>query len=209
MGLDISHYKIIDGAVDEYPPGLTYAVKDNFGGYDVNDEYFRKYWTLIKIYKRLSSTKYVINKNEFEPTRQIWQEWNSKVHVELITKEKLRSLLNEKNAEVKPNKIYFLKNESNWFSLNLFEYRTTEGFYLKQVGYQRKGVKDEFFQHFDINKKGITRYTQKEKFELVYELIGKYYEHDTDEDIIQLRTQYKKDFIGKYEEGKSILSISY
>lgn len=209
MGLDISHYKVIDESNVEYPPSLIYVKKNSFEGYDVKQDYFKKYWKSIKIYNWLSSTKYVINRSEFEPTRQIWNEWNPKVHVELITREELWSLLKEKNAEVKSNEIYFLKKESKWFSLNLYNYKETEGFYLKQVGYQRKGVQDEFFQHFDTNKTGITRYTNKEQFELIFKLIGKYYEHDTDEDVNQLRIQYKKDFIEKYEEGKSILSISY
>lgn len=210
MGLDISHYKITEEEQIEYPPDLGVVERANFMGYDVKSDFFNSFWKRIKIYKWISSSKFVTEESKLESTKKIWNEWNPNVNVNLISKEDLNDLSKYKNYRLQSdNEIYILKKEAKWYSLNLLEFTETEGFYHKQIGYQRKGVTDNFFEYFNINETGITRFTKKEKFEKVFKLIGKYYEHDTGEDVKQLKFQYQRDFLNKYEKGKSILSISY
>jgi len=210
MGLDISHYKITEEEQIEYPPDLGVVEKVNFMGYDVESDFFNSFWKRIKIYKRISSSKFVTEESKLESTQKIWNEWNSNVKVNLISKEDLVGLSAYNNYRLQSeNEIYFLKKEAKWYSLNLFEFTEIEGFYLKQIGYQRKGVTDNFFQYFNIQETGITKYTKREKFQLLFSLIGKYYDHDTDEDVKQLKIQFERDFLNEYEKGKSILSVSY
>jgi hypothetical protein len=94
-------------------------------------------------------------------------------------------------------------------SFNFYHATKIIGFYSKQVGYQRKSVKDNFFETYDINKTGVSNFAKKTDFENIFNLIGKYYDHDSEQEININKEVFKRDFLDKYEEGKSILTISY
>lgn len=70
-------------------------------------------------------------------------------------------------------------------------------------------MKDKFFEIYDINKTGLSNFVKKKDFENIFNLIGKYYDHDSEEEINIIKEIYKRDFLDKCEEGKSILTLSY
>ncbi len=70
-------------------------------------------------------------------------------------------------------------------------------------------MKDKFFEIYDIIKTGLSNFVKKKDFENIFNLIGKYYDHDSEEEINIIKEIYKRDFLDKCEEGKSILTLSY
>lgn len=85
--------------------------------------------------------------------------------------------------------------------------RKEEGFYCESVGYQRKGMNDNFWNHF--YSKGIFDYALREDFEHAFSCVDFYWEEDTLSEVQQRKELFKKDFIDKFELGASFINLSY
>lgn len=210
MGLDITHYKIIEDYSQLHPSTISLVEKEGFDQYEVSADYFDPYWSWVNKYSRESSVKYATERDALSKVEDFWSNINPIIEVRFLNESLLNEYLNSLNQRVETlNQLYFLRKESFWYSLDFYSFQFVQGFYTREVGYQRKGVVDDFFKYFDYKITGASRYTSQERFELVYKMIGKYYDHDTNEDVIQLKKQFKRDFLDNYEKGKSILSVSY
>lgn len=210
MGLDIMHYKICTDLKNEYVPNLNITTKSDIQRFDATDEYFKDYWKPILRYSYGNKYKVTYTKEDYNKAKQMWNEWNPNIEVILSTRQKKQELILELSKRIENKNLHlFIKNELNYESFDFHRSSEIIGFYSKQVGYQRKGVKDEFFSSYNFEKTGLSNFVQLKDFENVYKLIGKYYDHNTEEDVKQLKENYKRDFIQKFEEGKSILTISY
>ncbi|MFM2392536.1 MAG: hypothetical protein RLZZ546_513 [Bacteroidota bacterium] len=210
MGLDIIHYKICRKIENEFIPELNITTKSDIQRFDVGIEYFNDYWKEIFRFSCGHNYKVAYDIESYKILKKMWAEWNPNIAVIYCNVNHKQELIDELSS-LKENKNLhlFIKNELNNDSFNFYHASKIMGFYSKQVGYQRKGVKDEFFEKYDINKSGVSNFVKKKDFEKVFELIGKYYDHETDNDVEQLRELYKRDFLEKYEEGISILTLSY
>lgn len=210
MGLDIMHYKICEELGNEFVPNLNIVSKTDIELYNTDIDYFEQYWKAIHKYSYVTSFKVAYSQESYKKAKKTWQEWNPAIEVikgSLELREKL--IVELSNRPENKNLHLFVKDEMDWESLNFYRASEIIGFYSKQVGYQRKGVKDEFFETYNYKKTGLSNFVEKSDFENVYNLIGKYYEHNDDEDVKLLKENYKKNFLDKFEEGKSILTISY
>ncbi len=80
-------------------------------------------------------------------------------------------------------------------------------YYIDDIGYQRKGMNDLFYDTF---KKHMF-WGNKEDFELAYECIGGtwYVEHWGQEAVDSMKINFKKNFVEKFEFGKSLLNLSF
>jgi len=210
MGLDIMHYKICSELENEYVPNLNITTKSDIQRFDANSEYFRDYWKPILRYSYGNNYKVAYKTEDYNNAKQLWSEWNPNIEIIKSTLEKKQELILELSQRPENKNLHlFVKNEMDYESFNFHSASKIIGFYSKQVGYQRKGVQDEFFKIYNYEKTGLSNFVQKKDFERVYNLIGKHYDHNSEDDVKQLKDIYKRDFIEKYEKGKSILTISY
>lgn len=210
MGLDIMHYKICSELENEYVPKLNITTKSDIQRFDANTDYFKDYWKPILKYSYRNNYKVTYEEKDYNKAKQIWNEWNPNIEVILSSVEKKQDLISELSKRPENENLHlFIKNEMDYESFNFYHATKIIGFYSKQIGYQRKGVQDEFFNIYNYEKTGLSNFVQLKDFESVYDLIGKYYDHNSTEDVKSLKNIYKRDFIQKYEQGKSILTISY
>jgi len=98
--------------------------------------------------------------------------------------------------------------KGKWQTIQYYEIKSQKGFYYEEAGYQRKGVNDEFWKHFDPES-DIYCYANKEDFEYAYKCIDKYWESDTEAIVQKRKNDFKLNFIDNYEFGESYLAISY
>lgn len=80
-------------------------------------------------------------------------------------------------------------------------------YYTDDVGYQRKGMDDAFSSKFIKHM----LWGKKEDFDLAYSCVGGdwYIEHFGQEDVDNMKKNFKENFVDKFEFGKSLLCLSW
>ncbi|RTQ51606.1 hypothetical protein EJV47_07340 [Hymenobacter gummosus] len=92
-----------------------------------------------------------------------------------------------------------------WRGRTYYREEPQEGFYVTEVGYQRKGVNGHFYQYFGSDEK----YARRADFEYAYQCVDRYWSSDTAADVAERRARFQADFLDSYEEGASFLVPSY
>ncbi len=80
-------------------------------------------------------------------------------------------------------------------------------YYKDDVGYQRKGMSNLFYDHFKKNM----LWGRKEDFELAYTCVADewYLKHWGAANVAEMRANFKENFVDKFEFGKSLLCVSF
>ena len=206
MGLDISHYKLIPYQnertefflKDEFDIGLRTGSIPNSNYKIKSVEGIWEYIAIFKSSEELTLANVYLNELADGYTnyklRLVEGISTERDILEFEKNQKLSGLLKSSETseiEIKTRKIQF-QNVFYEGSLNCYVS------YVKEVGYQRKGMSPDFFDYFEND----CFYTDKISFEKLLEFSDKK-NHMYDPDNI------KTNFIENYEDGKSILLLSW
>ena len=129
----------------------------------------------------------------------IFETDKEKLKLEIQKQEKLKGLDALNKFEV---------NVINWNTINYYEFEIVDGFYNIEVGYQRKGVNKSFWERFK-NADEIYNFMCYDDFQHVYRSIDFYWESYTKDDVELRRTNFKENFLEKFIDGESYISLSY
>ena len=216
MGLDITHYK----ATLELPEnseliniggeirGMVGAeTRESFSDFNVSFEHFKNYIQLIDCPIVLDTVIIVEGKNNIEYVTNHFSTSDYKI---LLNDESLSQNLNEYENEkgFKDLKKHFGKSVLNkWIVLSYYKIEKREGFYYHQVGYQRKGMNEKFWNRFCTND--IYDYALKEDFEYANKCVTKKQLFEPKTDFELRKENFKRQFLDNYENGASFMSLSY
>ena len=216
MGLDITHYKAtlklpenselinIGGQIR----GIVGAeTRDSFSDFNVPFEHFENYIQLIDCPIIIDTVIIAEDKNDFD---YVTNHFSSSDYRIFINNDNLNHNLNkyenEKNLE-KFGKHFGNSVLNKWKVLNYYKTEKNEGFYYRQVGYQRKGMNEKFWNRFC--KDYIFEYALKEDFEYASKCVQKKQLYEPKADFESRKESFKKQFLDNYENGSSFMSVSY
>jgi len=216
MGLDITHYKAtlklpenselinIGGQIR----GIVGAeTRDSFSDFNVPFEHFKDYIQLIDCPITIDTAIIVEDKNNFEYVTNHFSNSDYKL---FLNNDDLNKNLNEYEDEknLKEFRKHFGNSVLNkWKVLNYYKTEKSEGFYYQQVGYQRKGMNEKFWNRFC--KDDIYDYALKEDFEYASKCVRKKQLFEPKTEFELRKESFKKQFLNNYENGASFMSLSY
>ncbi|MFK7770996.1 MAG: hypothetical protein AB8F94_02610 [Saprospiraceae bacterium] len=209
MGLDIYHSKL----VTKRPTKIGFSndgiyLEDNFGKFNKRDwQFIEPFVKEIEYYRRVKSIFFSIIPSEIE---FLMKELKNQ---DILFAENQINLENEiKSFEEKQSLTQYYKevitNSPPWNQIKYFDKEIKSGFYTKQVGYQREGMKSEFWTYFNYKSK-YHYYFDKEDFLKAYSFVGHHWEHDSKEDIRLRKERFKTGFVDQFENGKSFMTLSF
>ena len=210
MGLDISHYKLIEVEADD---SLMF-LKDEIEFELAEDRYFpddiyvdadvEAYWEFIAVFNNsedlLSCQSVLRDRNDGYVNYQLLVSKDDEAYQKKIKVfEKQMGLVNFEKHKGKLT----VQNESDkgitYEYLVYFGTLTRKVAYFEQAGYQRKGMRGKGFNEYFKNGKN---YTNIEDFKILLKFI------DT-KSALYLENNIQDNFVNKFKQGKSILSISW
>jgi len=209
MVLDISHIKaVLERPHTTAPYELGGVTDDNFRGFNVEFSHFHKYIQLIDC-SNIQHTIIIVEDEKY------WQEtidWFKQSQYPVFYKQNEEIFQKELQAYALKNHLQTLHKHIatdviKWKVMYYYEMARKLGFYTKEVGYQRKGMNDNFWKNFYFN----TNYdfVLKDDFEYAYNCVDYYCPSDTKVDVLERKKKFKENFLDKYEFGASCLSLSY
>jgi hypothetical protein len=212
MGLDISHCQLTltPNDVRDFFTVETWDIDCN-----LPIDVYSKYLTDIKDidFGRIIA----IVKNEYELEVLSKTEWfNAAEYYKIFIGELNTNVRNDLERFIKIENLdklerLELKNEHDgveYHTISFGEDIIKKGFYYNDIGYQRKRMNDLFYELF---KDGPWLLGKKEDFDLAYSCVGGdwYIENWGQEAVDKMREDFKRDFIDKFEYGKSLLTLSF
>ncbi len=209
MGLDISHVKATSQRpIIKLPHQLHGVTEDDYTTFNVPFEYFHRYIQDIDTIQEIDSIIIVKEEKYLEETIA----WFKKSgHHVIFNKEKQALEKELKAIESKKNLTHLHKffddGPSQWIVLEYCDIIKKRGFYTAEVGYQRKGMNEKFWNRFLSND--IYDFALKEDFEYAYSSIDNAWGTDSKHDVETRKNEFKANFLDKFEAGASFLSLSY
>ena len=209
MGLDIYHYKLTKNR----PPNIGYSnegiyLKKGFSKFKERD------WKIIE--------PFVMEVEYFNCAKSIFFS-TIPSEIDFLTKElKEVDIISARNKSELEKKIKFHEEKYNlnkynkeinnstppWNRIRYFNKEIKIGFYTENVGYQRKGITNKFWEDFDF-KETYHFYFMEEDFLKAYSAIGHCWDSDSEKDVQLRKMKFKTDFIDNYEYGKSFMQLSF
>ena len=213
MGLDISHYKIITNLPEP---------KDHLNQGCFYEEDFKLFKDIKPIEHQIQEILYCKIINSFEIIKE------TKDFDDMVKRNKFNSANNYplrnftmiRDEDERNEKIVEFERINNltgyhkyikkgkWQTIQYYEINSKHGFYYAESGYQRKGMNDNFWKHFNPVS-DIYCYANKEDFENAFNCVDKYWESDTNEIVQKRKEDFKRNFIDNYKLGESYLALSY
>lgn len=205
MGLDITHYKatLKKPLIDSF----NFVLENEFNGFDVPFDYFQNYIQKVYVPEVLEIIIIPRNENDIDELKQLYKDRNCHFIFEKDYKSILASIdkfLKYKNLDKKLIKPW---QAHKWMGIDIYEYKKETGFYFSEIGYQRKGVNENFWERFNSNTTFC--FTTKEDFDFAYSCVDFYWDIDTKEDIEMRKKLFKENFVDKYELNRSWMNVSY
>ncbi|MBC8111234.1 MAG: hypothetical protein H7Y04_09270 [Verrucomicrobia bacterium] len=213
--MDIFHEKatMIPPTVDGiYSYNSQIVLENEFEGFNVPFNHFRKYIQEVD-YKIEVETIFIVEEEKYLQETKTWSNQLETNYTVLHNPDKKILDLAIKNYEQerKLGDLQFTIQPANEFRhYHIQEYYYTvkrKGFYVKEVGYQRKGVNYNFWNRFE--HEDTYNFAWWEDFEYAYDCVDKYWSSDTKQEIVQRKADFKKDFLDNFELGASYMRVSY
>jgi hypothetical protein len=213
MGLDIYHQKAtLTKPAGLLEPGWDLLLRTDWPGYgcNVGFEHFHRYAQLVDVpvkvstlilfdspLDRLNSAHFIdgFRADGYHIIDQLTEEGRGRAIQQLEQRENLAGLLRHE------------WQTKWWRGRTCYREEPQEGFYVTEVGYQRKGVNGNFHQYFDPDRYEL--YAHRADFEYAYQCVDRYWPADTAADVARRRAQFRADFLDRYEDGASFLRPSY
>lgn len=213
MGLDINHYKLTLKPNEE---GNYFTLEDWDLDCNVPLTAFAPFITKVKTWETLHSIAVVKNEEDYYKLLKSYEKDNEEHdYAKIFVGEKSDSLLDEIREFIKKNNWDKLERldlevtEGNFkhFDISFSDVAYVDGFYYEQVGYQRKGMNNKFYDTF----REFLLWGKKEDFELALTCVGTewYIENWGLEAVNDMKKNFKENFVDKYEFGKSLLCASF
>ena len=211
MGMDISHVQ------------LTVTPRDDNDFWEVSDwdsfcnvplKHYLNYVTLIDAIVFNKSVLIVENEEKFEKLKK---SNHFRLHEYLnvffrepdydTMKEVLYQFIVKQNLnKLKRMEFSNIENGIEYHTISFGEYMKVKGvYYTDDIGYQRNGMDDTFYNKF----KKYEVWGKKEDFDLAYDCVGGdwYFEHWGQEAVNEMKENFKRNFVDKFEFGKSLLCV--
>jgi len=212
MGLDVSHLQ------------LTLTPKDKYNFFELEDweeecnvpiKHYAKYITTIDDLDFDKTLAIVKSEAEYEQLKQT--EWfGSGEYLKIFIEEQnpnvkeqiRRFIVNQKLATLETVQLQTSCDGIEYHTISFGEPIKVQGmYYVDDAGYQSTGFNKKFYDTF---KKRML-WGKKEDFELAYDCV----EGDLEQERLidnwshKLKTNFKENFLDKFEFGKSLLCVSY
>lgn len=212
MGLDIYHIQL---SLTPDSNGYFFYIEDLDLGCNVPLKEYSKYITTIDDIAYNKSIAIVRDENHFEKLKQ--KEWFSEEnylkvfigeHDATMRAQLSRYIVNQKLDKLKTAHSSWGIESMKYHIISFGEPTKVQGvYYTDNIGYQRKGMSDLFSETFSK----YMLWGKKEDFEFAYTCIGGdwYLEHFGEKVVNEMRINFKKNFIDKFEFGKSLLDVSF
>ena len=214
MGLDISHYKVLNNlpnpstALNE---GCLYA--DDFELFQNTSKPLQSNIKEI-VYCDIKDSLHLVNNlddcNELIKDNKFNKQFGYPMkHFKQVNSEsEANKAISEFEIKNKLIGLHHYRKKGKWTTIQFYDIQFKRGLYFECVGYQRKGMNDEFWKHFS-NNDDFYYYTELEDFQYAYNCIDKYWESDTSETIIKRKDEFRRTFLDNFQYGISFLGISY
>jgi hypothetical protein len=209
MGLDITHYK----ATLKQPDLLkrwNVVTEETYLGFDAPFEHFLRYIQPVVIPETHCLLVVPHNESDQEYTKQWFLNFSTPTDVRNAVDDGhleafIESYIRENSFE---NMLIERTEGHKWWVIAFNRPLQRTGFYVEEVGYQRKGMNDAFWTRFCTND-NVFHFTKQEDFEFALSCVDFYWDSDTQEDLEQRRILFKADFVDKFEYGASYMAASY
>ena len=206
MGLDITHYKATlqrPKLIDPFNRHFI-TVKD-FEGFDTSIEYFDKNLQLVDDPIILKTIIFPKRENEIQEVKEFlkYDEYEFLFEKDLNEINNTINLYQERNFLTKT--LLHKWEAPKWFGFHFYEYEKVDGFYFEEVGYQRKGMNENFWTRFA--SENINSFTKKEDFDFALTCVDYYWDDDQKEEVENRKQIFKENFVDKYETNKSWISV--
>ncbi len=212
MGLDVSHIKLTTKPNDK---GDYFYIDDWELDCNVSLKHYSKFITTIDDFDFNKTIAIVKNEEQFEKLKN--KEWFGfgdylKIFIGELNNQMQKNIRNFINLQKMDSlETIQLSNEHNqieYYTISFGEPIKIKGiYYIDDIGYQRKGMNNQFY---DVFKKYML-WGNKQDFDLAYSCVSNewHLEHWGLEAVNGMKKNFKDNFIGKYEFGKSLLSVSF
>ena len=209
MGLDIGHFR----ATIEKPKDKSFfgnvVLQNEYRGFNVPFSYFNDY---IQDVEYLLLIKQLVIPRSYKYYKWCCKDYKDNKLFNVIFPINDRYIEYKiKQFDLKYNKNGFVRREGNSQlsvrTIAYYDLRTIKGFYYEAIGDQRKGMGAKFnkFCHPEIfNWVGIENFYEAYESIEFDELGG-----DTFQDYNDRLVNFKENFIDKYKEGASYMTVSY
>ncbi len=215
MGLDVCHYKLTLNPDDRnnyletegWDASSCNLPLDTFTSYiqDIPSVEFNKYILVIEDKRHLDK----IDKGILESAVQVYTGSAIEKVKDKIEEFILSQRLDKLERQYLTCESSGSNSESNctYQSISFAENTIVQGFYYNEVGYQRKGMSNDFYAKF----KGYEFYGKKEDFENALKCVGDewYIEKWGQEVVNKMREDFRRDFVDSFEFGLSLLYPSF
>jgi hypothetical protein len=209
MGLDISHIKAvwkIPATTD--PNGWGTVWEEDYTGFNVGFNHFSKYIQKVDRAFIVQTIIIVEEQKYLEETIA----WFQKYDYPILFKDSEASLQKQINLLESHNHLHKLNKHLNttparWNVLDYYEVTRATGFYTEDIGYQRKGMNDKFWNRF--YSEDVFNFALPEDFAFAYDCVDHCWPSDTEEDVRLRRLNFRQQFLETYEFGASYLALSY
>ncbi len=209
MGLDISHSKAVwERPASTDPDGWGTVTEEEYTGFNVDFSHFSTY--IQKVDRALIVQTVIIVEEQKYLEETI--AWFKKYDYPILFQDSAASLQKQIELLESHNRLHKLHKHLNqtpaqWNVLHYYEITQATGFYTEDVGYQRKGVNDRFWERF--YSRDVFNFALPEDFAFAYDCVDYYWPSDTEEDVRLRRLNFKQNFLETYEFGASYLALSY
>lgn len=208
MGLDISHWKAtLERPATSDPHKIGGMTEADFDGFDVPFSHFERYIQPIDCARIVQTTILVSDLEHLEYT-QNWFKDNDYVILYDSDPRKLDQKIRAYESAYKLRRLrkHISADPVKWQLLQHYEIFQEIGFYQNEVGYQRKGMNEDFTYFYQDDK---SEFVLREEFERAYQCVDYYWPSDTKEEVWERRKNFKENFLDNYEYGASTLTVSY
>ncbi len=201
MGLELVHFKAVMDKPANKGLKLSYQTEERFYGFNVPFGHFHRYIQLIDV-PVLKDTVIIVNREE-DLEYAIKRLINSS-HEILVRKNDEQLADDIKTYERNNGLATYTKSYNNetvaWTIMEYYKEEKKTGFYTEEISSQTSMVYDNFWEHF--SEPDLTHFALKEDFDLVAGCIKPFVD---DEGIERWQSNFKEQFVGKFEEGASFM----
>ena len=211
MGLDITHYKFSHLPNDE---GRQLTIEDWDLECNVSLQFYSKFITDVWEYDFNKTIVIVENEQVLENLKKC-EFFNDMNYMEVFVgslKGKMRTDLasyikNEKLDKLERSGFKIKHDGIEYSEISFGERVIKKGFFYDEVGSQRKGMNNLFYDTF----KKYLFWGEKKDFDLAFECVGGDYYKDcwSQEALDRLKANFKANFVDKFVFGQSILCVSF
>ena len=213
MGLDVYHFK---ATLTKPTAGVAffdnYFTESNFEGFDVGFDYFGDYVQEIEV-AELPQKSFIFVKREvdLDALKRYFNRHEEDSNIVLYEPDasSIDSVVSRYVVENRLGDLHLCKKETmKWHLVQLYDIIKVTGFYVEEVGHQRKGMNRHFYEYFKAALDTVYCYTKKSDFEYALSCVDYYWKEDTEEIVAQRKLDFHENFVGSYKEGCSWLEIS-